>query len=164
MYKQESLQENKMHNILRDFEIQTNHQIPARRPDLVFFKYSTFDRLRKLREFQNRMHLCLKVNKRQRKCRMNCMSGMLEGRVTTRCLDLRKNYITAEDFDLGVGGELREKESGKRETRCHAVLGAGRGPDGLGVRVKKSLKCTKLAKSKVTMIPEENRNVFRRPL
>ena len=33
--KIESVQENQTHRILWDFEIETHHQIPARRPDLV---------------------------------------------------------------------------------------------------------------------------------
>ena len=39
MHNLESLQENEMHKILCDIEIQTNHRIPARRPDLVLIKY-----------------------------------------------------------------------------------------------------------------------------
>ena len=35
MHKPESILENEMHKILWDFEIQTAHLIPARRPDLV---------------------------------------------------------------------------------------------------------------------------------
>ena len=35
MPKPESTLENETHKILRDFEIQTDHLIPARRPDLV---------------------------------------------------------------------------------------------------------------------------------
>ena len=36
MHKSESVQENEMHKILWDFEIQPNQQIPARRSDLVW--------------------------------------------------------------------------------------------------------------------------------
>ena len=35
MHKPESVLENKTHKILCDFEIQTDHLIPARKPDLV---------------------------------------------------------------------------------------------------------------------------------
>ena len=35
MYKPEFVLENETHEILLDFEIQTDHLIPARRPDLV---------------------------------------------------------------------------------------------------------------------------------
>ena len=35
MHKPESVQENKMHTIVLDFEIQTDYRILARRPDLV---------------------------------------------------------------------------------------------------------------------------------
>ena len=35
MHNQESAQENEMHKLLWDFEIQTDHQISARRPDLI---------------------------------------------------------------------------------------------------------------------------------
>ena len=35
MHKPESVLKNETHKILRDFEIQTDHLIPARRPDLV---------------------------------------------------------------------------------------------------------------------------------
>ena len=35
MHNWESTQENEMHKILRDFEIQTDHLISARRPDLM---------------------------------------------------------------------------------------------------------------------------------
>ena len=36
MHKLESIQENNMHKILWDFEVQTDHLIPARRPDVVW--------------------------------------------------------------------------------------------------------------------------------
>ena len=35
MYKPESDLKNEMHRIILDFEIQTDHLIPGRRPDLV---------------------------------------------------------------------------------------------------------------------------------
>ena len=35
MYNRESVRENEMHKLLRDFEIQTDHLISDRRPDLV---------------------------------------------------------------------------------------------------------------------------------
>ena len=35
MYKPESVLENEMHKTLWDIEVQTNHLISARRPDLV---------------------------------------------------------------------------------------------------------------------------------
>ena len=35
IHKAESIQANETHQILRDFEIQTDHQIPARKPDIV---------------------------------------------------------------------------------------------------------------------------------
>ena len=35
MCEPEFLQENETHKVLWDFEIQTDHQIPARRPELV---------------------------------------------------------------------------------------------------------------------------------
>ena len=35
MHKPESILENETHKILWDFDVQTDHQIPARRPDLV---------------------------------------------------------------------------------------------------------------------------------
>ena len=35
MYTSDSILENEMHKILWDFEMQTDHQILARRPDLV---------------------------------------------------------------------------------------------------------------------------------
>ena len=35
MNKPESVKENEMHTIPRDFEIQSNHRIPSRRPDQV---------------------------------------------------------------------------------------------------------------------------------
>ena len=40
-HKPESVQENEMHKILLDFEIQMDDQIPARRPDLVLIKKRT---------------------------------------------------------------------------------------------------------------------------
>ena len=48
-------------------------------------------RPRRLHRFQNRMDLCLKVNKGQRKCHVNCVSGIPEGKVTMRCVGDRKN-------------------------------------------------------------------------
>ena len=33
---------------------------------------------------KQKMHLCLKVNKTQKKCHMNCVGGMQEGSVTTK--------------------------------------------------------------------------------
>ena len=38
MHKPESVMENETHEFLQDFEIQTDHLIMARRPDLVIFK------------------------------------------------------------------------------------------------------------------------------
>ena len=38
MHNPESTQEKEMHKVLWDFEIQTDHQISARRPELVIFK------------------------------------------------------------------------------------------------------------------------------
>ena len=38
MHKPESVLENETHKILCDFEIQTDHLIPARRPDLTIVK------------------------------------------------------------------------------------------------------------------------------
>ena len=38
MHNPESVLENEMHKVLRDFETQTDHQILARRPDLVIVK------------------------------------------------------------------------------------------------------------------------------
>ena len=38
MSKLESVYKNEMHKILRGFEIQRDHLIPARRPELVFVK------------------------------------------------------------------------------------------------------------------------------
>ena len=38
MHKPESVHENKTHKILRDFEMQTLHQIPARSPNVVAIK------------------------------------------------------------------------------------------------------------------------------
>ena len=35
MHKPESVLEKETHKILRDFEIQTDHQIQAKRPDLI---------------------------------------------------------------------------------------------------------------------------------
>ena len=35
MHKPESAQENETHKILWDFEIQTDHLVPARRPDFM---------------------------------------------------------------------------------------------------------------------------------
>ena len=53
-----------------------------------FVRYLTFDRPRK---FRNRMHLCLYVNKRQRKCHVNCVGDMPEEKVTIRCVGVQKN-------------------------------------------------------------------------
>ena len=41
-------------------------------------------------DFKNRMHLWLKVNKRQWKYHVNCVGGILEGRVITRCVGVWK--------------------------------------------------------------------------
>ena len=38
MRKPESIPENELHKILWDFQIQTNHLIPARRPDQMIIK------------------------------------------------------------------------------------------------------------------------------
>ena len=42
MHKPESIQENETHKILRDFEIETDHRILARRPDLVLINKKKF--------------------------------------------------------------------------------------------------------------------------
>ena len=38
MHKSESVQENETHKIVWDFEIQIDHLIPARRPDIVLVR------------------------------------------------------------------------------------------------------------------------------
>ena len=38
MHKPASVQENEIHNIIRDFEIQTNHRIQDRKLELVLIK------------------------------------------------------------------------------------------------------------------------------
>ena len=35
MHKPESVQENETHEVRKDYEMQTDHQIPARTPDLM---------------------------------------------------------------------------------------------------------------------------------
>ena len=45
MHNPESILENETHKILWDFEIQTDHLIPARRPDLVIVNKKKKDKL-----------------------------------------------------------------------------------------------------------------------
>ena len=42
-----------------------------------------FDRVHKFVDFKNRIHLCRKANKRQRKCHVNCVGGIPKGIATT---------------------------------------------------------------------------------
>ena len=44
MHKPESIRENETHKILWDLEIQTDHLIPARRPDLVIVNKKKINR------------------------------------------------------------------------------------------------------------------------
>ena len=48
MHNPESVLENKTHKPLRDFDIQTDNLISARRPDLVIIKKREFSELRTL--------------------------------------------------------------------------------------------------------------------
>ena len=54
MLKPESVLNNGTHTILKDFEIQTNHLIPARRPDLMIFKKRKKKKRRTCRENQRK--------------------------------------------------------------------------------------------------------------
>ena len=106
--------------------------------------YLTFDRLCKfvdLKKKQNRMHLCLKVNEKQRKCHMNCVSRMPERRVIMWYVGIGK--ICNRSF--------RPWSSGKKgETRGHAVLGADPavGPNSPRLRSREKFKCPRLANVK----------------
>ena len=53
MHNQESILENGTHKLLWDFEIQTDHQISARRPDLVRIKKKKKEKKRKLAELSS---------------------------------------------------------------------------------------------------------------
>ena len=66
------------------------------------------------------MHLCLKVNKRQRKYHVNCESSMPKGRVT-RCVGAWKLY---NDGNIRPRAGKREKKgAGRKEATCHATVG-----------------------------------------
>ena len=52
MHKPESVLENETHKILWDFEIKTDHLIPARRPDLIFINNKKKKRLFNWRSLQ----------------------------------------------------------------------------------------------------------------
>ena len=56
MHKPESVLENETHKILWDFEIKTDHLIPARRPDLVFINK------KKKKEKRKKKRTCQLVN------------------------------------------------------------------------------------------------------
>ena len=52
----------------------------------------TFERPCNIVDCKNKLQLCLKVNKRQRKCHANCVGGMPERKITTWCVGVRKIY------------------------------------------------------------------------
>ena len=86
-----------------------------------------------LMDFKNRMQLCLKVNKKQQKCHMNCVGGMLEGRV---CGHLKKWFL-----------EQNEHWAASKYTRYHwAWIWREPNCSWLGNREKSN--CTRLANVK----------------
>ena len=94
------------------------------------FYILTFDRPSSFVDFKNRMQLCRKINKKQRKCHVSGVSGKPEGRITTGVHGLPKYiYITTcfsipEDRVVTSVRELRDKRSD-----CF-----GRWPSGKGCR------------------------------
>ena len=89
----------------------------------------------------------LKVNKREWKCQGNCVGGMLEGRVTTRCVSVRKRFQPLEQDD----SEYTEKQ----RRRWAFTL---EGQTILGWEVGKSLNVQNLIMSKASKISEQRRN------
>ena len=103
--------------------------------------------------------LCFKANKKQQKCYVNCVSGRPEGILTSRCVDVQKNYIKTEDFRpwkrrKGFAEELQDIMPFRglvvyqTAHRCE---------------IEKGLKCTGLLKSKTDMTPEESWGALQRP-
>ena len=86
----------------------------------------------------NRMHLCLKVNKRQQKCHKNRMGGIPERRITTRCIGVWKNLITMEDFNPRVDSSKKWERSKPAEEWLNVILAQG-------WELGKSLNYTRLA-------------------
>ena len=68
-HKPESVLENKTHKILWDFEIQTDHQIPARRPDLVV------------------------INKKERTCHLIDFAIPADHRVKLKKIEKKDKYL-----------------------------------------------------------------------
>ena len=58
MYNQESILEKETHKLLSDFEIQTDYQISARRPDLVIFNKKEKKKEKKEKENLPNCRLC----------------------------------------------------------------------------------------------------------
>ena len=118
----------------------------------------TFDRPSKFVDFENRMCLCLKENKRQRKDPVNCASGMPDKKVTTRCVGVRKIYNNGIFRPLSSGQRTVGKERG-RVTKCHAVLGSDPawGQTVPCLEVVKSLNVQYSLMLKASTIAEENK-------
>ena len=68
-HKPESVLENEVHKILWDFEIQTDHLIPARRPDLVV------------------------INKKQKTCRLVDFSVLADHKVKSKESEKKDKYL-----------------------------------------------------------------------
>ena len=69
MHNSESVQKNKMHKLLCDFEIQMDHQISARRPDLIIF------------------------NKKERICRIVDFTTLVDHKVKLKESEKRDKYL-----------------------------------------------------------------------
>ena len=92
--------------ILHDLEAKIESVSKIRFPPSgVFVIYLTFHSPRKSMDLKNRMHQCLKLNKRQQKYHTNCVSVMPERRVTTKCVGVLKIYNDGSFQAWRVGGE-----------------------------------------------------------
>ena len=82
---------------------------------------------------------------------MNCVSVNLEGSVTTRYMGVRKIY------NYGSFQPRSSEQTANKETKRHAVLNK----TSSGWEVEKSLNVQDSLMSKVSRIPEENREPSR---
>ena len=99
------------------------------------------------------MHLCLKVNKRRRKCHVCCVGVMPEGRERRRQKIYNDEVFRPQRINSKSGHRTEKSIDGTPSGRW-----PGEGPDDPGLRSRDKSKCTRLANVKTCMIRGGKRN------
>ena len=84
------------------------------------------------------------INKRQRKCHVNCVGEMPERKVTTKCVSVIYKYIY-NDKVSNPGHRAGSSADETPDVSPFLLLTRGEEADGPGVKSRKNCKCTRLA-------------------